>query len=209
MKVTEVKYARKFNTGNYENEEFGVSALVEDGETPTEVLAALKAEVQAAFAGVVAEAEAEAEEEDDAEEIEETEAEGNEDEEDDTEEEDEDDSEESDDSPKTGKTEKKQSKKSSTSTASDGKAGKAATGKKFKARPQIYSRNNETHKEIFSGILRAVAPKWKDSETSRELGKATSKAMHGKDFLDEAGEVYASFKELVRKAMNPVKGKKK
>ena len=51
MKVTEAKFTRRFNTGDYEHEEYTLTAQVEGKESGAEVLSALKAEVNDAFIG--------------------------------------------------------------------------------------------------------------------------------------------------------------
>lgn len=43
MKITEVRYTRKFNLGNYESEDVGVVANLEDSECPVKAIADCKA----------------------------------------------------------------------------------------------------------------------------------------------------------------------
>lgn len=74
-------------------------------------------------------------------------------------------------------------------------------GRKFKKKPQHYDRSIEQHKEIFSGVLRSVAPDWKKSEESKKKAKKVSEAVEGEPFLDENGEVLADFKAKVKKQM--------
>lgn len=42
MVVTSITYRRKFNLGNYETEDYEITAQVDEGESPTEVLQKLK-----------------------------------------------------------------------------------------------------------------------------------------------------------------------
>ena len=46
MKATSVNYSRLFNLGDYENEKVGISAVVEEGQDPEQVLAECKAWVK-------------------------------------------------------------------------------------------------------------------------------------------------------------------
>lgn len=89
--------------------------------------------------------------------------------------------------------------------ASAGKGSKAAEKeapkKAFRKKPQSYNRGIEQHKEIFSGLLRTVAPDWKKSDATKAKAKKASEVMEGKEFLDENGEVLATFKAEVKKLM--------
>jgi hypothetical protein len=124
--------------------------------------------------------------------------------EDDAEEDGDDEAEDDEDPP--GKKGKKPSKKSPPSTAGK-KTGKATAkpapkGKKsFKKKPQSYARDNDTHKEIFSGVLKAVKPDWKKDAASKKRAKEISVKLEGDDFLDENGNVLVSFKQSVKKFM--------
>ena len=190
MRVTEVKYSKKFNLGNYESEEFGLTAVLEEDDVAQVAFIGLKNEVAIAYSGEVtkpepeelpepkkgkkkAKPEPEVEEETEEEESEETEVEETEETED-----------EVDDEPK------------------------AAKGKKskFKKKPQTYLRSNETHKEIFSNVLKTVAPDWKKTTESKAKAKAASQKLEGEEFLDENGEVLATFKAAVKKAMGKNNG---
>lgn len=215
MKVSEVKYARKFNTGNYESEEYSVTAIVEEDDSATEVFKQLKTEVASAHSGsaqgetneeeTTAEdqptcgrrpkkgkgsdsdeskaSEEETEEVEGEEEAEETEAGNDEPEEEETPDE----------------SEEKPLKKSRRST--DGAEAGKAGGKKFKKKPQVYQRSNKAHKDIFSSVLKEVAPDWKKTPASTAKGKSVSQKMEGEEFLDENGKVLATFKQSVKKAM--------
>lgn len=99
---------------------------------------------------------------------------------------------------------------------SKGKAGKsgkpadkkeAGGKKKLVKKPQAYNRGIEEHKNIFSGVLRSVSPDWKKSDATKQKAKKTSEALEGEPFLDENGEVVASFKSEVKKLMSAAKKK--
>lgn len=222
MKVSEVKYARKFNTGNYESEEYSVTAIVEEDDSATAVFQKLKQEVTAAHSG---EQSGEANEEETATEDQPTRRRGskkgkgsnsdkgeteNETEEEKTEDvegeeeeseteagnETEDDSqEESDDEETTSK----RSKKLTRSTDGADTGGKVK--KNFKKKAQVYQRTNPSHKDIFSTVLKEVAPLWKKDEKSKTKGKLASQKLEGSEFLDDNGKVLASFKQDVKKHM--------
>lgn len=145
--------------------------------------------------------ETEEETEDDSTEEEESE----EDEADEGEESEEDESEEEEEKKPAKKASKKSPAKKSAGTTSGGSSqpkSKGKDGKKnFKKKPQAYVRANEAHKDIFSTVLKTVAPKWKSSFESKALAKKVSQQLEGKEFLDEDGKVLSSFKELVKKKM--------
>jgi hypothetical protein len=214
MQVNEVKYARKFNTGNYESEEYSVTATVEDGENANEVFAKLKEEVIAARTGqttgttaMSADSAEEVEEQEvvvEEEQVEEQDEEVVEEESEEVEEETAEEEVEEDESE-----EEEVEEEVPVKAAKGKKAAATGKGKKtFKPKTQTYSRKNETHKEIFSKVLSAVAPDWRKSKEAKDHARKVSEKMDGTDFLDEDGNVFPSFKELVRKAMTP-KGKKK
>ncbi len=168
MRITEVKYAKKFNLGNYESEEFALTAVVEEKDNHLETLQSLKNDVHSAYSGDSKSAEDTETEEPDDTETEETESEDTE-------------SEESEEKTKP----KAKSKKP----------------KKFKSKAQAYDRANETHKEIFSSLLKSVAPDWKKTPESKVKAKIVSEKLEGEDFLDADGEVLPEFKASVKKAM--------
>lgn len=193
MKISEVKYAKKFNLGNFESEEYSIVVVPGAKETPQEAFEACKLAVAEAYGGATNPTARDVEEVEVEEVVEEVV------EEDDTEVVEEEVEDEGNDESEEEETEKKPSKKSASPTAG-AKAGKVA-GKTFKPKPQNYSRANETHKEIFSNLLKSVAPDWKKSFESKELAKSTSKKMDGTAFLDADGEVIAEFKSKVKKMM--------
>ena len=82
---------------------------------------------------------------------------------------------------------------------------KAAKGKKAKAekvykkKPQEYTRNNETHKEIFSNLLKTLAPDWKKTPEGKAMAKKVSLVLEGEDFLSEEGEILPTFVATAKK----------
>ncbi len=239
--MKKAEFTRRYTTDvQYEFEEYTVSAELEDDADLREVMAALKADIEAIHAGESSagsptedagqdteeenedpkpvktgkkskrsrtttpkeepEDEEETEDDDGGDETEDEDGdEGN----DDGEESEESPDEEEEESPKvTGK------KKSGTAkTGQDSKTKTEATsGKKgFKKKPQAYQRGNETHKELFSNVLKKVAPNWKKSFESKAQAKTTSKKMEGSEFLDENGKTLASFEAAVKKLMGKFK----
>lgn len=175
MKVTEVKYTKRVNTGNYEHEEFGAAAVLDEEDNVLEVFQQLKADVAAAYSGEAVaggtkkKPKKKEEEETEEEEVEETS----------TDEESEEESEE-----ETVEEEEKPKSK-----------------KKFKKTPQKYQRDNDAHKDIFGGLLKAVAPDWKKSDEGKAKAKKASMKMEGKEFLNEDGEVLPAFKAEVKKLL--------
>ncbi len=202
MKVTDAKYGKKYNTGNYESEEYALTAIVEEKESPVKVLTGLKTLVEEAFRGaegtlaVTADVEEVSEKKqtkkkskkvEPVEEVEEDDEALAEDAEEDSEDEDdealaEEDAEEE---------EEKPAKKKATSSP----------GKKFKKKEQVYDRLNEQHKDIFSSTLRKVAPDWKKTDAGKVKAKNTSMKMEGNPFLEEDGEVIPEFTAEIKKLM--------
>jgi len=193
VKITEAKFVRKYNVGQYENEEYSLTAEVEDGENAVKVLQKLKADVAKAYGASPSKSEEDEEEttpapkkkskpapepeEEDEEEVDEEETDSDDDDEEESDEEESDEEEE----------ESKPAKK-------------ASAKKSFKKKPQDYNRS-EQHKEILSSVLKEVAPDWKKSEASKKKAKAVSTKVVGLAFLDEDGEVLKSFKAAVKKMM--------
>lgn len=68
-----------------------------------------------------------------------------------------------------------------------------------KKKPQVYDRESDTHKEIFSTVLKGVSPNWKKDAKLKAKAKSASVKLEGADFLDAEGEVLASFKQSVKK----------
>ena len=51
MKVTEAKFTRRYNVGQYEHEEFTVTAMLDDKHDVVETITVLKSDVEAAHKG--------------------------------------------------------------------------------------------------------------------------------------------------------------
>lgn len=196
MKATEIKFTRRYNVAQYEHEEYSVTALLEEDDDAVEGLQKLKADVAAAYGGACSSGESEPDESDTDESSEEETGE------EDTDVEDSETDSESDESEEEAEEE---APAPAAKAAKSAKAPKSTAGtkggKKFKAKPQVYDRNNETHKELFSGVLKVVAPDWKKTADSKAKAKTVSQKMVGKEFLDANGEVVAAFKTEVKKLM--------
>lgn len=229
--ITEAKVTRRFNTGDYNHEEYTLGAVVDERETGTEVLVELKKQIHEAFTGEVSAVGAEnptttkpAKKADKKEEKKNVKGkpsntdDENTDDEDSTEEasgdEDEstlddeaavsEDGDDSDDSSETSddSAEDEQEEEAKPAKSSKSSSGKEGSGKKkFKQRAQNYDRTIEQHKEIFSKLLGLVAPDWKKSDVTKARAKKTSESLAGKPFLDENGDTLESFKSEVKKLM--------
>jgi len=113
-----------------------------------------------------------------------------------------DDSEESDDdSSEDDAEEKSTSKSASKKDSGKSSSGKESGKKKFVKKPQAYDRTIEEHKNIFSKQLGFVAPSWKNSDVTKAKAKKVSETLAGTPFLDENGEVLATFKAELKKLM--------
>ncbi len=210
MKVSEVKFARKFNEGNYESKDYSITAVLDEDDVVAEVFKELDKEITAAHSGETTEGE------------EENANEGNttrglgktarKDPKDDSGEDENEKEEESGEEVGKGtdeleemenEAEEETPKKPVKPAAAKPAAEKA--GKKFKVKAQVYQRGNDAHKEIFSGILKEVAPNWKKDDKSKAKAKTASTELEGEDFLDAEGEVLATFKQSVKKFMGAKK----
>ncbi len=206
MNVTEIKFNKRVKTGEYEHEDFTATATMDPGEDlftqmnllRTDVLAVIAGEKAAPVATLTVPAKegktgkgkgakgkdtpppAEEKEEEEEQEEEENEDEDPVD-------------------PEEEEEEEEQEEEEETPPPAEEKPAK--TGKTFKKKPQVYDRDKEQHKEIFSKMLAALAPNWKKSDDTKKLGKDASVKMAGKEFLDEKGEVLDSFKKDVKKLM--------
>lgn len=221
MKISEAKYTRRFNLGDYEHEEYSLTCVVEDDDKGTEALLELKKEVLVAHSNEPPEVETEEKEEkknakssssknsnkngkaagkgakgsDDegSEDNEESDAETSDDDNDPPE------SDEAEDAGDEAEDEEQETKPVKGKN-SKGKSGAKDEGKKtFKKKPQTYNRSIEQHKEIFGGVVRSINPKWKDNDVTKKKVKKASESLEGEDFLDENGEVIEDFKAKVKK----------
>jgi hypothetical protein len=192
MKVTEVKYMRRFNLGDYEHEEYAFTAAIDTKDDGLEAIEELKSLVAKARNEESTEQDdEEVEDEEEVETEEEDESEEDTEESDDEEEEDDEevDSEETEDDDEEEEDEKPAAKKAK------------SKGKKTKSKSQGYSRDNETHKDLFGETLTAVWPQWKKTKANKAKGVALSKKFAGTDFLDADGNVLKTFKDALKKAV--------
>lgn len=200
----EVKYGRRFNLGNYEHEEISVSTCIDESVDVRGVILSLREMVLDAQKGedmpvekkkstepkeektkatkktkkvVEVIEEEEIDEEVDAEEL--AEEEGEEQEE--TEEEFDDEEEE----------EVKPAKKKAT--------------KKVKTTP--YDRKNNLHKKMFGDFLNDNYPSWKNTPAAKDRAKNASAECHGKEFLDNDGQLTLGFKTAMARLMAKPKQK--
>lgn len=229
MKVTEAKFLRRVNIGNYEHEEYSLACVVNEedkyGETGEDALNMLKAEVFKSMSTAVSLEDKPKKEgkikngksnsvkdsdqsgKDTSSKDAGNDGEGDQDNEAaDSEVRDNSDSpsEEGSGNGESGEEEKqpKPAKgKSSKGEASPKETTKKEGKKSFKRKPQAYDRSIEQHKEIFSGALRSIAPDWKSSEDSKKKAKKSSETLEGEEFLDENGEVLDTFKQKLKKLM--------
>lgn len=175
MKVTEASLIKRYNTGDFEYEEYSLVAQLDEEESASAALLFLKEEIKTAYAGKA---------------IEKQKEEGP----------------KNDSAPKKKKASKKKetevAEPEETEEAEEVAAEETPKKKKKKVSPQTYDRTNEKHKAILSGILKSVAPNWKKSDALVKKAKRLSKEMQGKDFLDDNGEIYKSFKNTVKKYMS-------
>lgn len=214
-KVTEAKYTHRYNLGEYNYEEYTLTAVAEDRDTGSGLLLELKEEVNKAHAGEATEAETKTEKKDKTTKEKKNGKRKSTDSDDETESKEaaEDDASESDD------------EGDSDNEASDGEAGddandsteegeaegdeqeeeeqpKKVAGKKgFKKKPQHYDRKVEAHKEKLSGLLKSVSPNWNKTDAGKAAAKSASKELEGEPFLDENGEILDSFKSKLKKLM--------
>lgn len=212
----EIKYTRRFTTDkDYEFEEITVTATLEDDVACANAIAELKKQVEESR-----DLEGNADVDDpppkkkdkkkpkkekDEDESDDTDEDESDDDADDEADEDDDegnDDTETDEADDTDEEKSKSTKTKKAAASKKDKTGGAGSKKNFRKKPQVYQRENETHKELFSGLMKSVAPKWKASPESKAKAKSVSKKMEGKEFLDEDGKIFPSFKELVRKAMS-------
>lgn len=227
IKVTELKFARRFRTGEYEHEDYSVAVSVEEGDI-SKVFSKLKMDVNSAFTGeespsLSSEPEMSDEKEETSipavtgrkkkakkktkmapKEEEETPEEEMDDEEPSTAEEEEEGAPEEEGSDEEASDEDEDEDEETSDEEEEEVAPARAAKKKkkvFKKKPQVYTRSSEQHKEIFSRIVKSVSPDWKKTDEGKKKAKMASQKMEGIEFLDDAGEVLPEFKAQVKKLM--------
>lgn len=224
--INEAKLTKRYNTGDYEFEEYSLGAIVDDRETGVQVLKELKLQINEAFSGsaAVQEEQIETKSSKKADKKEEKKngkpSKGSDAKDDSNDDEDSSDEDSSSDDKGSEDDEASDSKNDDDSddssndgiTSSDAeeeepkpKSKAEKSGKKFKKKAQTYNRGIEQHKEIFSKLLGSINPSWKQSDKTKALAKSASSDMEGKEFLDENGEVVATFKVAVSKIFKPKK----
>jgi hypothetical protein len=195
MTPTEVKYNRRYKTGDYEHEDFTVTAVLDKGDDVVATFGELRADIAKAFAAEVGEPEAE--------EVPAATAPGKKNKkakEEEPEEVEEEDPEETPEDPEEEESEEEETEEEEEETEEE-EAPPAKTGKKFKKKPQVYNRASEAHKEIFSKMLAGISPGWNKKEDVKARAGKASKDMEGQEFLDEEGNVLDSFSNSVKKLM--------
>ena len=231
MKITEAKLTKRFKTGEYEHEEYALSADVES-KSGAAALQYLREQILEAFSGEVTSTKEEKpkaakkaakkeekknakqanpvndEESDDEATSSEDSGDADEGAENDeaTDSKDRDDSDDSADDGESDEADSEEAKPAKSSKASSSKPSAEKGKKSFKKKPQAYDRSIEQHKDIFSGVVRSVSPDWKKSDELKARAKKSSEEMEGENFLDENGEVYPTFRTMVARLM---KGKTK
>jgi hypothetical protein len=202
MKVTDLKFARRYAVADYEYAEYTVSAVLdEEGDvTPAEALQTLKAEVEAAHKGAASSpAKASPKKEEpkkmDSPKKAKPQSPGADDEEevDDVGESEDD----ADDEVVDQEEEEKKPASKKPSKSSD--AGPKKSG--FKKKGSVYDRENELHKKLFSEKAKELVPGWNKSEAGKAKGKKLSQQLAGTEFLDENGEIVESFEKAMKKGL--------
>lgn len=214
MKIVVAKFERVYKVADYESERYVLEANVDDGESAIDVLASLKADVAAAYVGDGDSTKVEATKETESKgksaksskksspkPAAEPEEEDEEETEDAAEEVDADDESEEEDESEDADDEETEDDSKSKKTSASKSAPKTETKKTTKSKTQNYDREVEQHKEIFSTVLKGVAPDWKKTAESKVKAKKASQKMHGKEFLDANGDVVKEFKLEVKKLM--------
>lgn len=211
--INEAKITKRYNTGDYEFEEYTLGAIVDEKESGAEVLQELKKQINEAFTGSVStekpkqdKKESKKEEKKNATAKTSNVDDGSDDDEDAAIEVPANDDEGTEDD-EAAVNEDNDGGDDSSDDAEDEEAEEVAKPVKekkggHKKKPQNYNRSIEQHKEIFSGILKSVAPEWKKTDASKAKAKSASESMEGLPFLDDEGNVLESFKTKVSAHMN-------
>jgi hypothetical protein len=222
MKVTEAKFTRRYNVGQYEHEEFTVTAMLDDKDDVVETLAVLKSDVEAAHKG---EASADSSREPGREEPEtseetkpakagkkssksdtttrgkgskatttETESETQDETSD---EEDGEDQEAGDD----GEEETIDDEEGNEEEEEKPKKTQSPGKKSLKKKGSPYSRSNETHKSLLAKEFRKHYPDWKENAKREAKAKKFSRDSDGKEFLDGEGNILPEFVKALKAAL--------
>lgn len=214
VKVSEVRYMKRKNLGNYEHEEVTLTVIPgeDNDQEAQEILADLKLEVQNFLNGSEAEGQVseptpspkpgkktkpgkkgkKTEEENGEEEGESQEEyeEGKDNQEEGEESDEAKDGEEEGESQEEVQEEKVVKGKGKTPVKKTDD--KPATGKKTFKKVSTYDRGNDLHKKLIGDMLNKNLKNWKSKAS---LAKTISQKMHGEPFLDTEGEILADFKK--------------
>lgn len=195
--VTEIKYGRKFNMGDYQSEEISLVAALEPGEDALEALAELKGMVMAAHEGEESQTNAQpskgaVEEEDKQPE------DGGSDDEPSTQDDD-DASQESESQEDEGEVQESKAGKGS-SKAKGQSSSEGSSGRKTKTKVGgKLDRTNTVHKDLFGKLLDEKYDGWRKSAQKKAKASKILDKLNGTEFLDGDGEILMSFKKEVAK----------
>lgn len=196
MKVTEVTYTKRFNTGKYEHEEYTVTASIDEDDDAKESIAELKQLVVQGHGGEIdVDQDKDEAEEEESEEQESKKSRGSK-----AKPKDEDESEEE---------ESEEEEPSEEEAEEEEEKPKAAAKKKFRSKDAAYDRQDPLHKKLVGEILDSKFKGWnkKGSDLAKKAGKA-SQELDGEDFLDNDGEVVPEFRSKLLKLMGGAAKKK-
>ncbi len=177
MKATEIKYTKRVNLGNYEHEEVGITAVLDEDDCAVKGIAELKELVAKAIAGEPPPAATETKP---AKTGKPTKTEKK--------------------APAPAAEEEEETieeKEEETETPPPAKPAKGG----FKKKGSVYSRTNDTHKAIVADKLTELYPKWKKDAASIAKAKKLSKDLDGTDMLDSEGELLPAFVASLKKGM--------
>ena len=222
MKVTEAKFTRRYNVGQYEHEEFTVTAMLDDKDDVVETLTMLKYDVESAHTGEgssTSSAERGQDEEETSEETKPakagkkssksdtttrgkgskattTETE-NETQDETSDEDDGEDQEAGDD----GEEETIDDEEGNEEEEEKPKKTQSPGKKPLKKKGSPYSRSNETHKSLLAKEFRKHFPDWKENAKREAKAKKFSRDSDGKDFLDGEGNIIPEFVKALKAAL--------
>ena len=197
--VTEIKYGRKFNLGDYQSEEISLVAALEPGEDALEALAELKGMVMAAHEGEESTTNAQPSKEAVEEEDKQPEDGGSDDEP--STQDDDDARQESESQEDEGEVQESKAGKGSSKAKGQGKpSSQGSSGRKAKTKVGgKLDRNNTVHKDLFGKLLDEKYDGWRQSAPKKAKASKILDKLNGTEFLDGDGEILMSFKKEVAK----------
>lgn len=210
MKATEIKYLKRFNLGDYQHEEFGVTLSIDEDANPVEALKEAKAMVHAAQEGAVVK-----------ESVEETEVEslpekkskkpksemapgvkkskpGQK-----AKKEEEEDEESEEEINEEGSEEDENDDESEGEEESEQEEVEEKPKRGSKSKSAVYDRTNDLHKNLVGKMLTHYFPEWRTK--LKETAVLTSKKMQGKEFLNKDGMILKTFEDEFVKIMKKKK----